>query len=108
MLDLDERLALFRSNPFLKDAPAGLLSEATATATELTFDRGEFIYAKNDAAEDFYLLIDGRIGHPEVQAAESQYSIAREVASPGQLFGFAALVQGMPRRVISARCAIRT
>ena len=108
MLDLDERLALFRSNPFLKDAPAGLLSEATATATELTFDRGEFIYAKNDAAEDFYLLIDGRIGHPEVQAAESQYSIAREVASPGQLFGFAALVQGMPRRVISARCEIRT
>lgn len=108
MLDLDERLALFRSNTFLKDAPAGLLSEATATATELTFDRGEFIYAKNDAAEDFYLLIDGRIGHPEVQAAESQYSIAREVASPGQLFGFAALVQGMPRRVISARCEIRT
>lgn len=108
MLDLDERLALFRSNPFLKDAPAGLLSEATATATELTFDRGEFIYAKNDTAEDFYLLIDGRIGHPEVQAAESQYSIAREVATPGQLFGFAALVQGMPRRVISARCEIRT
>ena len=103
-----EIVALLELNPFLREAPAEIRSELAARARVISFERGEFIYAKNDATEDFYILVDGRVGHPEVQAAEAQYSIAREASQPGQLFGFAALVQGMPRRVISARCEIAT
>lgn len=108
MLTPRERVTLIQSNPFFQAAPADLVLSMSMAAREASFDRGAFIYAKNDAAEDFYILIDGRVGHPEVQAAQEQYSVAREAVTPGQLFGFAALVQGMPRRVISARCEIPT
>ncbi len=108
MLTLQERVELFRSNTFFQDAPPEVLAGAARIARECDFERGAFVYAKNDTPEDFYLLIDGRIGHPEVQAAEAQYSVAREVSRRGQFFGFAAVVQGMPRRVISARCEIPT
>lgn len=99
-----DRLALLKTNPFFAEAPANFLNQVALIAREERFTRGTFIYAKNDPAEECYFLIDGKVGHPEVQAAESQYSVARETDRPGQLFGFAALVQGMPRRVISARC----
>lgn len=108
MLTPRERITLIQSNPFFQAASANLVLSMSMAAREANFDRGAFIYAKNDVAEDFYILIDGRVGHPEVQAAQAQYSVALEAATPGQLFGFAALVQGMPRRVISARCEIPT
>ncbi len=103
-----DRIALLRTNAFFAEAPEDLVAQIARVAREETFPRASFIYAKNDPAEDCYVLVDGKVGHPEVQAAESQYSVAREVDQPGQLFGFAALVQGFPRRVISARCERET
>lgn len=99
-----ERVALLRTNAFFAEAPEEFVHKVARVAREQTYPRGSFIYAKNDPAEDFYVLVEGKVGHPEVQAAEAQYSVAREAARLGQLFGFAALVQGLPRRVISARC----
>lgn len=55
--------------------------------------KGRFIYAKNDPARDFYLLVEGRIGHPEVQASDRD-SLAYRADTPGQLFGFAGAVPG--------------
>lgn len=104
MLTPEEKLKLLRLSSFLGRAPSDVLTQTAVTAVEQSFERGQFIFAKNDPATDFYILVDGKVGHPEVQAAEEQFSVAREVSAPGQLFGFAALVQGMPRRVISARC----
>lgn len=108
MLTVEEKLKLLRLSSFLAKAPSAVLSKAAAAATERSYERGEFIYAKSDPADEFYILVDGKVGHPEVQAAEEQFSVAREVATPGQLFGFAAVVQGMPKRAISARCERRT
>ena len=104
MISGTDRVALLKTNPFFAEAPPNFINQVALVAREERFARGTFIYAKNDPAEDFYILVDGKIGHPEVQAAESQYSVAMETDRPGQLFGFAALVQGMPQRVISARC----
>lgn len=104
MLTYDEKLTLLRLSSFLGKAPLELLSEVAKAAIEQSYDKGAFIFAKNDPAKDFYILMDGKVGHPEVQAAEEQFSVSREVATAGQLFGFAALVQGMPHRVISSRC----
>jgi NitT/TauT family transport system ATP-binding protein len=100
----DDRLTALRKTPVLNDASSALLVEGAAIAIEQSFERGDFIYAKGDPADCFYILLDGKVGHPEVQAAEEQFSISREVESVGQLFGYAALVQGLPKRVISARC----
>lgn len=104
MMSGTDRVALLKTNSFFANAPEPILAQIALMAREESFKRGAFIYAKNDPAENFYILLEGKIGHPEVQAAESQYSVATETDLPGQLFGFAALVQGMPRRVISARC----
>ena len=104
MLSVEEKLTLLRLSSFLGKAPPKVLRELAEKAVERAYARGDFVYAKNDVATDFYILIDGRIGHPEVQAAQEQFSVAQELTTPGQLFGFAALVQGMPNRVISARC----
>ena len=108
MFTNDEKLQVLRLSSFLAKAPAPMLAEIASAARERTFERGEFIFSKNDPPEDFYLLVEGKVGHPEVQAAEEQFSVTREVTAPGQLFGFAALVQGMPKRVISARCERKT
>lgn len=107
MLTLEEKLNLLRTSSFLGAAPSGLLSQLVAAAVQQSFEKGQFIYAKNDPARDFYILVEGRIGHPEVQAGE-EGSLARRVDAPGQLFGFAAAVEGQPARVISAQCELPT
>ncbi|MEO5740951.1 MAG: ATP-binding cassette domain-containing protein [Vicinamibacterales bacterium] len=104
MLSVDEKVMLLRLSSFLGKAPPKILRELAEKAEEHAYARGDFVYAKNDFATDFYVLVDGRIGHPEVQAAQEKFSVAQELTTPGQLFGFAALVQGMPNRVMSARC----
>ena len=104
MLNAQQKIDILKQSSFLGRMPDAMLTEVAATAEEKQFERGHFIFAKNDAADNFYLLVDGKVGHPEVQAAQTELSVVLDVAAPGQLFGFAALVQGMPTRVISARC----
>jgi ABC-type nitrate/sulfonate/bicarbonate transport system ATPase subunit/5,10-methylenetetrahydrofolate reductase len=99
MLIFDEKLKLLRISSFLGKASLDFLSETAAAAIEQSFKKGEFIYAKNDAATDFYVLIEGRVHHPEVQLGEA---IATQVTTSGQMFGFGAAVPS--RRITSSRC----
>ncbi|MGH8727920.1 MAG: ATP-binding cassette domain-containing protein, partial [Burkholderiales bacterium] len=103
----DKKLELLRISSFLGTAPPEMLSEIASVAHEQSFGKGQFIYAKNDPAREFYLLVEGRIGHPEVQRGDKD-RFAYRADTPGQLFGFAAAVQGQPLRVISARCELPT
>ena len=104
MLNAQQKVDILKQSSFLGRMPEAMLTEVAATAGEKQFERGHFIFSKNDVADNFYLLVDGKVSHPEVQAAQTDLSVVLDVAAPGQLFGFAALVQGMPTRVISARC----
>jgi methylenetetrahydrofolate reductase (NADPH) len=104
MLAHDEKLWLLRINSFTGGAPRELLETMAAHARERSFARGEFIFAKGDPPGEFYILVEGRIGHPEVQRADEAYPVARGISAAGQIFGFAAAVAGSPRRVVSARC----
>lgn len=104
MLAHDEKLWLLRINSFTGGAPRELLETMAAHARERSFARGEFIFAKGDPPREFYILVEGRIGHPEVQRADEAYAVARGISAAGQIFGFAAAVAGSPRRVVSARC----
>ncbi len=106
MLTVEEKLRLLRINSFLGNAPLALLREAAAAAAERYFDRGQFVYAKCDPAQDLYLLVEGRITHPEVHTEEQHP--AHRIATSGQGFGFAAAVQGQPPRVVSAQCELAT
>jgi len=104
MMSDEDKLKVIRLSSFLAMAPASLLSAMARNAEVRSYERGDFIYSREDPADDVYILVDGKIGYPEIQETESQFPVASEVSAPGQLFGFAALVPGTPHRVISARC----
>lgn len=104
LLTNDEILKLLKLNSFLGNADDELLMAIVGSAKLLEFEKNTFIYSQSDEADNFYILVEGQVGHPEVQAAEEQFSIAPNICVPGQLFGFAAIVQGMPKRIISAHC----
>lgn len=104
MMSDEDKLKVIRLSSFLAMAPASLLSTIARNAEVRSYERGDFIYSREDPADDVYVLVDGKIGYPEIQDTESQFPVAGEVSAPGQLFGFAALVPGTPNRLISARC----
>lgn len=103
----DERSTILRVNSFLGRAPRPMLDEVAEYARRESYKAHDFMFAKGDEARDFYVLIDGRVGHPEVRKIDRELSVAQDVSIPGQLFGFAAAVQGA-LRLISARCEIDT
>ena len=104
MLTHTEKLTLLRLNSFLSGAQLELLNAVAEHAREQDFPKHSFIYSKKDPADNFYILVEGQVGHPEVQAAEEQFSVAPQASTPGQLFGFAAIVEGLPQRIITAHC----
>lgn len=107
MMTDEDKLRVLRLSSFLSMAPASLLRAMVASAEVRAYERGEFVYSREDPAHAVYVLVDGKIAYAEIQETESQFPVASEVSAPGQLFGFAALVPGT-RRVISARCVRAT
>lgn len=104
MMTAQDKLSIIRQSSFLSMAPANLLSAMADNAQVCTYERGDFIYSREDPADALYVLVDGKIAYPEIQETDSQFSVAGDVSARGQLFGFAALAPGPQRRVISARC----
>lgn len=108
MLSKEERLSILRTNRYLRCAPAGVLDALAEHTEEIDFPKGAVIFSRKDPSVKCYVLVSGHVSHPEVQAAEEQFSIARETGTKGQLFGWAAAVEGLPDRIISARCDMAT
>lgn len=99
MLSVGDKLKLLRINSFVGEASLDFLSAAAASAVEQSFEKGQLVYAKDDAATAFYVLAEGKVGHPEVQRPDAS---ASQINTPGQMFGFAASQRD--RRTLSARC----
>lgn len=103
-LTIAERLAVLSSNPILSRIPPTALAAAAEQAEEKHFNAGDIIFTQGDPADFFYVLIAGRVEHPEVSTTYADLSILREIGMRGQLFGFAAFFESLPDRVITARC----
>lgn len=108
MMTFEERFAVLRKNRHLGRAPEGVLTALAEKSEEIDFAKGTEIFNRKDPSDKCYILVSGHVSHPEVQAAEEQYSIARETATQSQLFGWGAAVEGLPSRIISARCDVPT
>ncbi len=104
MMSAEDRLTLLRLNSFLGTADSDFLRPIAQQAREQSFRANDFIFSREDKAGDFYILAQGRVGHPEVLSENDEYGVTTGARLAGQLFGFAAVVQGLPRRVISANC----
>jgi toluene monooxygenase system ferredoxin subunit len=81
---------------------AGTLEKLTALARRESHPAGAVLYRPGDPAEDFFVLDSGRIefllGRGD-RAAPGGFMLKK-----GEVFGWAALLEGTPSRIASARC----
>jgi toluene monooxygenase system ferredoxin subunit len=81
---------------------AGTLEKLTALAKQEDHPAGALLYRPGDPAEDFFVLDSGRveflIGRGD-RAAPGGFMLNK-----GETFGWAALLEGTPARIASARC----
>lgn len=83
------------------------VSEATlARIAELgkseAFDGGSMLYGVGDPAQDFYILESGRVEF--LIGRDQRTSPAGFVLRQGEVFGWAALLDGQPARIARATC----
>jgi ABC-type nitrate/sulfonate/bicarbonate transport system permease component len=90
--------ALRDATPF-RDASEALLQRIAAIARPARFGAGRRIYGANDAADDIFVLVSGRVEHvfkPQVGAREANKRVTR-----GGVFGWAGLLLGQTQRLAS-------
>ena len=82
--------------------PAETIDALTALATRQTCQAGAMLYRPGDPADDFFVLESGRveflIGRGD-RTAPGGFMLKK-----GEVFGWAALLDGYPARIASARC----
>ncbi len=81
---------------------AGTIDSLVALAQRETYQPGAMLYRPGDPAEDFFVLDSGRveflIGRGD-RTAPGGFMLRK-----GEVFGWAALLDGYPARIASARC----
>lgn len=97
-----ERGKLLKNVALLSALPSDLLSEVAAHAEVRSLDSGAIVFRAGEQAVDFYILLSGRIQHPEVETAVADAVVRREVTNAGDIFGYAAFVDLNGYRIISA------
>ena len=79
------------------------VEEIATESTEKVFESGDVIFREGDPAEDFFVLIEGNV---EISVGE-RGSINFVVGTPGEIFGWAALVEPY-LRTGTASCSAST
>lgn len=78
------------------------LETITGFATSAEFEEGDHIYQLGDDANDLYFLEQGRVRFSI--GVGNRPDGSGSLILPGKIFGWAALLQGQPRRVATASC----
>mgnify|MGYP001558958650 FL=1 len=92
---------LLRQAPLFAGVSESALAEiARATRVE-KFDEGDRVYEFGDDAEAIYLVVAGRV---RFSIGVGNRAGTDSVMGPGQVFGWAALIDENPRRVATADC----
>jgi len=87
-------------------ASEATLAALAALARREEYDQGAAIYVVGDPADDFFVLDSGRV---EFRIGrDERTSPAGFMLRKGEVFGWAALLDGHPRRIASARCLERS
>lgn len=97
----DETTALDVGELFSGLAP-GTLGTLAALARRQTFDAGAVLYRPGDPAEDFFVLDSGRVEF--LIGRGGRTAPAGFMLKKGEVFGWAALLEGYPIRIAGARC----
>jgi toluene monooxygenase system ferredoxin subunit len=81
---------------------APTLQKLAALARRETHDQGSVLYRPGDPADDFFVLDSGRVEF--LLGRGDRTSPGGFMLKKGEVFGWAALLDGHPARIASARC----
>ena len=81
---------------------AGTIDALTALARRESYAPGEVLYRPGDPADDFFVLDDGRVEF--LVGRGDRTAPGGFMLKKGEVFGWAALLDGHPARIASARC----
>jgi NitT/TauT family transport system ATP-binding protein len=97
-----ELLAFLATVEIFKDLGGDTLEKIAGACEEKRFARGAIVYRTGEAPDYFYILKRGAVSHPSLIRARG--ATDGLVRTPGDLFGIAAVVEQMTRRVFTVEC----
>jgi len=83
-----------------------ILEKLTALARREVHEAGDVLYRPGDPAQDFFVLDSGRVEF--IVGRDERTALGGFMLKKGELFGWAALLEGQPQRIASARCLERS
>jgi toluene monooxygenase system ferredoxin subunit len=95
-------LAILEQARFFSGLARGELARVGALARLERYPQDTRIYTLGDPAEDFYVLAEGMVRF--TLGVGGRETSAGEIIRPGEVFGWAALVEGTQRRIATAYC----
>lgn len=95
-------LAVLEQARFFSGLTPEQLVRVRSLARLVRYPQDTRIYTLGDPAEDFYVLADGMVRF--TLGVGRRETSAGEIIRPGDVFGWAALVEGTQRRIATAYC----
>ena len=92
---------LLRKTPLFAGVSETALAEIARASREEKVDEGDRVYELGDDAEAIYIIAKGRV---RFSIGVGNRAGTGSVMGPGQVFGWAALIDERPRRVATADC----
>lgn len=94
--------ASLSTSPLLAGVPAATLAAIAQIARPLAFEDGDVVYQLGDPARDIYVVVGGRLRFSI--GVGNRPDASGSVIKPGDLLGWAALIEDQPRRIATATC----
>ena len=88
--------------PFFSALTPAQLERVAALGRALSFPQDTRIYTVGDAVDDFYVLAEGMVRF--TLGLGKRDTAAGDIIRRGDVFGWAPLVEGHPRRIATAYC----
>lgn len=95
-------LGTLKSADLFHDLSDKTLKMIAGFTTTKSLEEGDHVYQLGDDADDLYLLISGRVRFSI--GVGNRPGARGSLIVPGNVFGWAALLQEQPRRVATATC----
>lgn len=93
-------LEIFKRTMPFQVVSDGMLRKIAALSWQVAYPSGASVYQAGDTADDIYIIVSGKIEH----ALESGVNARRpvQILGPGDVFGWAALMDKFPHRLAAA------
>ncbi len=99
---MDEAVRFLGRVEIFKDLGQDTLEKISSASEERRYPREAVVYRTGEAPDFFYILRTGAVSHPSLLGARG--SADGLVRTPGDIFGIAAVVEELKRRLFTVQC----